>query len=64
MTSERKDYQVAKLPFSVFFEAVNKRERDKLYKVILIAKITAKECFTCVKSDYCNSMNKINWNIK
>ena len=23
-----------------------------------------KECFTCVKSDYCNSMNNINWNIK
>ena len=42
MTSERKDYQVAKLPFPVFFEAVNKRERDKLYKVVLIAKITAK----------------------
>ena len=45
MTSERKDYQVAKLPFSVFFEAVNKRERDKLHKVILIAKITAKRVF-------------------
>ena len=45
MTSESKDYQVAKLLFSVSFEAVNKRERDKLYKVILIAKITAKRVF-------------------
>ena len=46
MTSQRKDYQVAKLPFSVSsvsFEALNKRERDKLCKVILRAKITAKK---------------------
>ena len=30
---------------SVSLEAVNKRERDKLYKVILRAKITAKRVF-------------------
>ena len=48
MTLWKKDYQVAKLPFSVSsvsFEAVNKREREKLYKVILRAKITAKRVF-------------------
>ena len=49
MTLYIKDYQVGKLSFSVsaglFFEAVNKRERDKLYKVILRAKITVKRVF-------------------
>ena len=42
---------------SVSLEAVNKRERDKLYKVILRAKITAKRLFHQFSENISNVMN-------
>ena len=60
MTLQRKYCQVAKLSFSdssVSLEAVNKRERDKLYKVILRAKITAKRVFHQFSENISNVMN-------